>query len=332
MGDVAMTVPVIKNVLQQNPELRITVVSNAFLQPLFENIDRCNFYPAHLKGIHKGIKGIYQLVKELKSLYKFDAIADLHNVLRSSLIKFFFTLSSVKITTLDKGRQQKKELTRKNNKILKPLTSMHERYAEVFRRLGLSIKLNNDNPVFGKQIFPSTLQDIFSTEKKIIGIAPFAQHEEKMYPLSKMKQVVQQLAAQNSTVLLFGGGKNETETLQQWADNIEGVHNMAGKFSFKEELAIISNIHIMVSMDSANMHLASLFGIKVISVWGATHPYAGFNGWAQKSENVVQVDLFCRPCSVFGNKPCYRGDNACMNMISEEMIIAKILEGHTHSS
>ena len=321
-----MTVPVIKNVLQQNPELQITVVSNAFLQPLFQNIERCNFYSAHLKSKHKGIKGIYQLVKELKGLYKFDAIADLHNVLRSSLIKIFFTLSNLTIATLDKGRQQKKELTRKNNKVLEPLTSMHERYADVFRFLGLSIKLNNDKPVFGKQLPPPILHDIFSTEKRIIGIAPFAQHEEKMYPLSKMKKVVQQLATQNNTVLLFGGGKNETEILQQWADDIEGIHNMAGKFSFTEELAIISNIHIMVSMDSANMHLASLFGVKVISVWGATHPYAGFNGWAQKSENIVQVNLYCRPCSVFGNKPCYRGDNACMNMISEEMIISKIFE------
>ena len=319
-----MTVPVIKNILQQNPELQITVVSNAFLQPLFQSIERCNFYPAHLKSNHKGIKGIYQLVKELKNLYKFDAIADLHNVLRSSLIKIFFRLSKVKIATLDKGRQQKKKLTSKNNKVLQPLTSMHERYAEVFRMLGLPIKLNNDKPVFEKQIYPSTLSDIFSTPK-IIGIAPFAQHEEKMYPISKMKQVVQQLAAQNSTILLFGGGKNEIEILQGWADDIKGVHNMAGKFSFKEELAIISNIHIMVSMDSANMHLASLFGVKVISVWGATHPYAGFNGWGQNAENIVQVDLYCRPCSVFGNKPCYRGDNACMNMISEEMIISKVL-------
>ena len=179
MGDVAMTVPVIKNILQQNPELQITVVSNAFLQPLFQSIERCNFYPAHLKSNHKGIKGIYQLVKELKNLYKFDAIADLHNVLRSSLIKIFFRLSKVKIATLDKGRQQKKKLTSKNNKVLQPLTSMHERYAEVFRMLGLSIKLNNDKPVFEKQIYPSTLNDIFSTQKKNNWNSPICTAQRK---------------------------------------------------------------------------------------------------------------------------------------------------------
>ncbi len=326
MGDVAMTVPVIKNVLQQNTQLQITVVSNAFLQPLFQNIEGCNFYPVHLKAQHQGIKGIFRLCKELKAAYKFDAIADLHNVLRSSLIKFFFKFNSVKIATLDKGRQQKKELTRKDNKILKPLTPMHERYAEVFRELGVEIKLNAETPVFKKQQLPEIIENIFYTKIKIIGIAPFAQHDEKMYPLTKMKFVVEKLAAKNYTVLLFGGGVKEVDILQQWANEISGVHNMAGRFSFKEELSIISNLNLMVSMDSANMHLASLFGVKVISIWGATHPYAGFNGWAQEEQNFVQIDLFCRPCSVFGNKPCYRGDNACMNMISEEMIITKITE------
>lgn len=324
MGDVAMTVPVIKNVLQQNPQLQITVVSNAFLKPLFKNIERCIFYPAHLKGRHKGIKGIYQLVKELKALYTFTAIADLHNVLRSSLIKIFYTFNAVKIATLDKGRQQKAALTQKENKVLVPLTPMHERYAAVFRSLGVAVKLDHRQPVFEKQPIPQILQTIFSTGKKIIGIAPFAQHEEKMYPLAKMKNLVQKLAAENNTLLLFGGGKKETDLLDQWADEMEGVHTMAGKFSFQEELNIISNINLMVSMDSANMHLASLFGVKVISIWGATHPYAGFNGWGQQEQNIVQTDLYCRPCSVFGNKPCYRGDHACMNMISEEMIITKI--------
>ena len=81
----------------------------------------------------------------------------------------------------------------------------------------------------------------------------------------------------------------------------------------------------LISMDSANMHLASLFGVPVISVWGATHPFAGFYGWAQPADNAVQIDLYCRPCSVFGNKPCYRGDHACMQQLPEEKIMEKVM-------
>jgi ADP-heptose:LPS heptosyltransferase len=325
MGDVAMTVPVIKNVLQQNPLVQITVVSNAFFQPLFQGIERCNFYAAHLKKQHKGVSGIYRLYKELKKNYHFDAIADLHSVLRSSILKLFFSFTGYSIASIDKGRREKKGLTRKENKVFAPLTSTHERYADVFRNIGLEVFLKNDPPVFKKQSLPVTVQNIFAAGKKIIGMAPFAQYAEKMYPLQKMKAVMQELAKGNNTILLFGGGKNEAIILQQWADEIKGVNNLAGKFSFTEELAIISNIDLMVSMDSANMHLASLFGVPVVSIWGATHWYAGFNGWAQQNKNMVQVDLYCRPCSVFGNKPCYRGDNACMNRITEQMVIEKIV-------
>lgn len=324
MGDVAMTVPVIKNALQQNPLLQITVVSNAFLQPLFQNIERCHFHPAYLKAQHKGVAGIYQLYKELKSVSTFTAIADLHSVLRSSLLKIFFSFNGYRIATIDKGRKEKKELTRKDNKIFTPLTTTHERYAAVFRKIGLSVVLKNEEAVSGKQTIPSAMQNIFASGKRIIGIAPFAQYQEKMYPLEKMKEVVQKLAAENNTILLFGGGENEKNILKQWADEIAGVNNVAGKFSFEEELAIISNINEMISMDSANMHLASIFGVPVISIWGATHWYAGFNGWAQQEKNIVQTELYCRPCSVFGNKPCYRGDHACMHMITPEMIAEKI--------
>ena len=86
----------------------------------------------------------------------------------------------------------------------------------------------------------------------------------------------------------------------------------------------MSYIDVMVSMDSANMHLASLVGTTVVSVWGATHPYAGFMGWNQKEENAVQVTLPCRPCSIFGNKPCRRGDYACLRQIEPSDIIQKI--------
>jgi len=327
MGDVAMTVPVIKNVLQQNPQLQITVVSNAFLQPLFKNIDRCNFYGANLKAQHKGVAGMYGLYKELKAIGKFDALADLHGVLRTTILKTFFSFHNLSIATINKGREEKKELTQKNNKKLRPLKPMHQRYADVFRQLGVQVKLNNYAPFAAKQNRSVTIKDVFNTSNKVIGIAPFAQYKEKMYPIQKMKIVVQQLAKQNNTILLFGGAKNESIILEQWAKEFENVHNTAGVFSFEEELAIISNLNVMVSMDSANMHLASLFGIPVVSVWGATHPFAGFNGWGQSIKNVVEINtLSCRPCSVFGNKPCFRGDNACMNMITEQSIIEKILD------
>ena len=86
----------------------------------------------------------------------------------------------------------------------------------------------------------------------------------------------------------------------------------------------MSHLQVMISMDSANMHLASLVNTPVVSIWGATHPYAGFMGWNQRYENAAQVELDCRPCSIYGNKPCLRGDYACLKNISPEQIISKV--------
>lgn len=326
MGDVAMTVPVLKNALDQNPQLKITVVSNAFFAPLFEGLQRCHFHPAHLKGKHNGAAGMYTLYKELKQATAYDAVADLHSVLRSSLLSTFFKLSGYKTAVIDKGRKEKKALTQKENKILKQLPTSPERYAGVLRKLGIEVTLNTATAVYKKQTPPLLLQHVIGKEKKLIGIAPFAQHPEKMYPFEKMKIVIKKLAGENNNILLFGGGSDEANTLQQWENEIPSVFNIAGKYSFKEELNFISNLDIMLSMDSANMHLASLYGVPVISIWGATHPYAGFYGWGQDEKNNVSVDLSCRPCSVFGNKPCWRGDHACMQMITEKMIIEKVIQ------
>lgn len=323
MGDVAMTVPVIKNLLNQHPGIRITFVSNAFFKPMFDGIERCEFIGAELKTTNKGIGGIYQLYKTIKNNRRITAIADLHNSLRSRLIRVFYSFSGVKTSVIDKGRNEKKALTRKENKILVQLTPMHERYATVFRQLGIQVALNQDKPILAKQPVPAALLELFTGNRKTIGIAPFAQHTEKMYPVEKMKILVQQLAAQGRQIILFGS-KEEAVLLEQWAKEINHVINIAGKFSFAEELATISQLDVMVSMDSANMHLASLYKVPVVSIWGATHPFAGFYGWAQDTNNIVSIDLYCRPCSVFGNKPCFRGDHACMMSITELMVMEKI--------
>jgi ADP-heptose:LPS heptosyltransferase len=324
MGDVAMTAPVIKNLLQQHPDLHISFVSNAFFAPLFEELERVHFCPADLKGKHKGVAGLYRLFRELKK-NKFDAVIDLHNVLRSQVLRSFFKLTGYKTFIIDKGREEKKALARKEHKVFHQLTSTHQRYADVFRKAGLSVELNTAEPVFTKRGLPVSVKSFFNKDKKVIGVAPFAQHKEKMYSLERTKEVVKLLTA-NNIILLFGGGKYEVDILLEWEKEMANVFSIAGKFSFKEELATISNLDLMLSMDSANMHLASLYKVPVVSIWGATHPFAGFYGWGQDEKNIVQIDLECRPCSVFGNKPCFRGDHACMQWITTDMITQKITD------
>jgi ADP-heptose:LPS heptosyltransferase len=327
LGDVAMTVPVIQLLLKQHPGLQVTIVSNNFVAPLFKDIDCLNFYAADLKGKHKGIKGLYRLYKELKDYSSFDGIADLHNVLRTKVLRAFFSFSRKPIAVIDKGRREKKEMTRKKNKILCPLKTTFQRYADVFGALALPVVLAiQDGIKKSPVVTDSFLQEIKLAGNFIIGLAPFAQYAEKTYPPEKMKEVVKMLLQHpNNRIFLFGGA-NEKNVLDQWESEFERVESLAGKMNFEKELEMISQLDIMISMDSANMHLASLFGIPVVSVWGATHPFAGFYGWGQSLQNAVQIDLYCRPCSVFGNKPGYRGDLLCLHSIFPLTIYNKVME------
>lgn len=324
LGDVAMTVPVITRLLQQHPDLQITFVSNEKFRPLFQEIHGLDFFGITIPGQYEGAFGLYRLFRQLKKKYQIDAVADLHESLRSKILSFYFRLSGIPVRTIDKGRREKKLLTRRRNKQLIQLPTGYQRYAGVFAALGFPLVTGTNQQ--SKKLIPSgAIKNLLGNSvKKTIGIAPFAKHKEKMYPPEKMEKVVGILLGKGYKIIFFGGGAEEIKHLQEWEQRFPGAINTAGKYSFNEELELISHLDIMISMDSANMHLASLFGVPVVSIWGATHPFAGFYGFGQSPENAVQVELYCRPCSVFGNKKCYRGDHACMNLIKEEQIIDRM--------
>ncbi len=323
MGDVAMTVPVIKELLQQHPHLHITYVSRPGFSAFFDGIDRLTFVPADFKSVYKGVTGSYRLFKKLTALGQYSAVANLHNNLRSNIIQALFQFKGVKGRRIDKDRTAKKQLTRFPNKVLKRLTPTTERYAEVFRQLGLPLMLSH-------QLAKSKpgLERLSTFEAKQghwVGIAPFAQHQGKIYPLGRMEQVVQILNQAGIKLFIFGGSPEEKAVAADWKQKYQHVTSMVNRISLLEELELIARLDLMVAMDSAGMHMASMQGVPVVSVWGATHHFAGFLGYGQQESDIVADTIACRPCSVYGNKPCFRDDYACLYSISPESIADKVL-------
>ncbi|MGE8340559.1 MAG: glycosyltransferase family 9 protein [Flavobacterium sp.] len=328
MGDVAMTVPVLRAFVKQYPTVKLTVISRPFFKPFFDGIPNLEFFAFDEKERHKGFPGLLRLFKDVKKL-KIDAFADLHNVLRSKIVSLLFALSGKKRATVDKGREGKKELTRDENKIFRQLPTMFERHAKVFEELGFPLDLSK--PQFPeKAVLSSDVLDIIGNEnQKLIGIAPFAQYDSKVYPLDLMKEVIEKLAEnKNQTILLFGGGKKEIEILDSLAQPFENVINMAGKIKFQQELQLISNLDVMLSMDSGNAHIAAMLGVKVITLWGATHPYAGFLPFNQSLENALTSDRNQYPklpTSVYGNK-IVEGYEDAMRTILPQQVVDKVIE------
>ncbi|HBK82447.1 MAG TPA: ADP-heptose--LPS heptosyltransferase RfaF [Flavobacterium sp.] len=330
MGDVAMIVPVLRAFSVQYPNVKVTVVSRPFFKPFFDSIANVSFFSVDLHKQHKGFIGLIRLFADLKKLHT-THLADLHNVLRSKIIRFLFAVCQIKVAATNKGRAEKKTLTRLQNKNIAPLKSMIQRHAEVFENLGFPLDLKNPEFPNKASLSSETLlklnENLSFFEHKLIGIAPFAQYKTKVYPLDLMQQLINELV-KNSLykIILFGGGKQEIDQLNQLQQNHKNVVVAAGKLSLEEELQLISNLNIMLSMDSANAHIAAMQGINVITLWGATHPFAGFTPFNQPLENCLvsnRNQYPFLPTSVYGNKHV-KGYEIAMRTIEVEKIINRI--------
>lgn len=317
LGDVAMTIPVIYSVAQAYPNNILTVLTQPFFTKIFIN------QPSNVRMIsfdfHNGKTGWKNMISLLRQLesYDFDDIADLHNILRSWIIDLFFCIKRKKVVMVDKMRRKRHSLTC-SHKMIKH-TSMVERYMDVFSKLGMAADITFTS-FFDNRNAPIP----FIPNTRSVGIAPFARYYNKTYPIEQMEQVVKKLSENGIETYLFGGGNREAEILQSWQEKYRHCKSVANIYDIQIELALMNAIGLIVSMDSANQHLASLVGAKVITIWGATTPVCGFNAYGQTEAYSVCLNLDCQPCSIAGGKRCRRNDLACLKAIEPDMIVEMI--------
>ncbi len=328
MGDVAMCVPVLQAFRAQYPTVKITVLTKAFFKPIVEQIPGVSVKLAKVKTEHKGLGGLVNLATTLRKEVDFGAVADLHNVLRTKVLGAVWQLYGINLVKINKGRAEKKALTAAKNKNFKALKTTHQRYAEVFGKLGFTIDLSTKIEKQRLQV-PAVVKKHLDAEKKWIGFAPFAAHKAKMYPLDLSEKIIALLVKNpNYEIILFGGGKKETPELERLAKTHNNVHFFGKNCSFEEELQLVSNLELMLSMDSGNGHLAAMFQVPVITLWGATHPYAGFAPFGQPTENQFLPDSEkypLLPTSIYGNKEVAGYENV-MRDIEPEKVIERIKE------
>ena len=326
MGDVAMSVPVLTNLLREYPELKLTVVTRKFFTPMFASLKQVRVLEADVQGKHKGLIGLWRLANALKK-EDADAVADLHNVLRSKILKILFAFTGIPFRQIDKGRKEKKALTSAKHKVFGPLKTTHERYADVFRNLGYPFKLDTNNIQPARDLSSNVLEIVGDHNMHWLGIAPFAAFVGKMYPLQLMERVIGHFDNTDKyKIILFGGGIREIDQLKRIAVRFKNTLVLADKIKFADELAVISHLDVMLAMDSGNAHLASIYGIPTITVWGVTHPFAGFYPYGQPTANALLSDRNKYPeipTSVYGNK-FPKGYEQALAEIAPETIIRKI--------
>lgn len=319
LGDVAITVPVLNALQNAYPNIKLTVLTKPAFTPLFSHLERVSVISIPLKTEFRGFVGLWKLAQYIKTL-EVDAIADLHNVLRTRILKLL--LPTKLWAVLDKGRRDKKQLIA--GQVLKPLKPTVERYADVFRTIGYKLSLERPSFPPPKQRTTALVKILENLQKPFIGIAPFAAHESKTYPLHKMKSIID-LMSEKHVVFLFGASGDEQQLLEKIAQSKTNIISVAGRFSMDEELTLMSELKVMVAMDSGNAHMAAMMGIPVITLWGVTHPYLGFKPFNQPLKNCLLSDRERYPkipTSVYGNHYPKGYDKAIASIDQQDIIRA----------
>ena len=325
ISNVAAIVPLLDALDRRYPDCRFTVLSRTFLRPLFDSFAHVEFVGADIRRDHSGLRGAYKLFNLCRRT-PFDVVIDLQDAWRTRVIRRLFRLHGTKTVVVDKQRREMRKLVKQGALKYRPLKTIFERYAAAFAQAGFTVDYQFEHLPSAEAERRQRVTDVYGTKTgHWIGIAPFSIAHGKTLPFRKMKNVIRHFDTQPDTqIFLFGAGEMENELLSDWQTIFTNVHAVHTSLRLDEELALMEQLDVMVTMDSGNMHLAALTATPVVSIWGATHPYAGFAGWHQTAASQVGVDFSCRPCTAHGDRRCKYGDYRCLESIPSAKIIERI--------
>lgn len=335
MGDVALIVPVVRSLVAEHKDVEVTIVTRPKFAAFFTGIDRVIVFEADVDHKFKGFFGIRQLFRALILKNNYDVVIDLHDHIRTVILRNLFKIFGKRVIVFDKGRKEKKAFARKENKTTKPLPHTVERYHQAFEKAGFTFKLLKPPYLIPMEESKKLIEAWFVKKglvknEKWIGIAPFAMHKSKIWPIANYPKLIDSiLKKMPAKFFLFGGGDEEIQYFEDLQSLFpEQCVIVAGRLKLPQELTLMHHLDLMVCVDSSNMHLAALSNTPILSIWGGTHPDVGFAPFGQNNEaSILQIsrdELPCRPCSVYGKETSLRGDFACLNWITPEIVAGRI--------
>ena len=328
MGDVALVTPLLTEMKKQYPDAEIIMLTRSAFKSFFTESDNHSVFSPDFNKRHKGVPGLFTLYRDINKPGRIDHVIDLHDVIRSKILRLFFRMSGVPVSVIDKGRGEKRDLI--SGKRKEQLKHTVIKYCDAFAPAGFSLVPSDRQTIMPSATAVNKAAEIISGNTGLnIGVAPYAKHKLKMWPEEYMITLLNLVSAKQKTRFFLFGGKEESLPLKEFENIVQGSVNLAGTLSLEEEIAVMSRLDFMIAMDSSNMHMAALAGTKVISIWGGTDPLGGFGAWMQPDEYSVRIpinELTCRPCTIFGKGECRRGDLACMNWLKPEIVLSKLKE------
>ena len=313
MGDIIYTTPIVRCLKKQLPGAEIHFLTKPPFKYIYDN----NPYLNKLLLLKSTLK---ETITELKA-ERYDYIVDLHNNLRTAIIKLSL---GVKSSTYNK-QPIRKWLSLKLNLKLMPPTHLVEKYMKTVKPLGVENDgLPIDYYVKGghdvKNLVPLTHQNGF------IAFVIGATHFTKRLPNEKIINICLRL---NKPIVLLGGNDVRANG-RQIAQHAPDIYNACGITTLDESVFLVSKADSVIGFDTGLTHIAEALNKPIASIWGGTAPeLLGVQPYKVKNVLVAEIDLPCRPCSKFGLEKCPLGHFKCMNDMPETPIIDFANNNHT---
>ena len=325
IGDAILTLPLIQTLKVNFPQSSIDVLTIPLTAEIF------NHHPAitdviqfDKRGSDQGLKGLWRLRGILRTK-NYDLVIVPHRSIRSSILAW---LSKPTVSIgFDKsaGRWLFKDIVRYNS-------SLHE----IERNLSLlePLQLRYVKPELPR-LYPST-QDVqivdsilrangLNQDWKLIAVAPGTVWNTKRWPAERFAALCKQVASDNIAVILVGGREDEAlcNGIRDSAC-VKNIFTVAGKLSLLQSAELIRRCEVLISNDSAPMHIAVAVGTPVVAIFGATVPEFGFSPRGPRDVVVETKGLKCRPCSIHGGNSCPIKTFECMLSITPEVVVDKL--------
>lgn len=277
MGNVALIVPVIRSLVASHHDIEVTIVTRPGFAPFFAGIERVIVFDADIDHKFKGFFGIRQLFRALVLKKNYDVVIDLHDHVRTVILRNLFKLFGKRVVVFDKGKKDKKAFARKENRTTGPLPDIIERYHAAFEKAGLHFKLLQPPHLLPTEESKKLIAAWFVKKglvknEKWIGLAPFASNKSMIWPVANYPKVIDSVLKKTPVkFFLYGGGDEEIQYFEDLQSLFpEQCVIVAGRLKLPQELTLIHHLDLMVCVGSPNMHLAALSNIPVLSILSGT--------------------------------------------------------------
>jgi ADP-heptose:LPS heptosyltransferase len=305
MGDIIYTTPVVRCLKKQLAGAEVHFLTKPAFKYIYDN----NPYVDKLLLLKPTLA---ETIKDVKA-EGYDYIIDLHNNLRTTIIKL---RTGVKSSTYKKQRVRK-WLSLKFNLNLVPPVHLVERYLKTVAFLGIK---NDEQPIDYYISEDHRLDKLLpaSHQNNYVAFVIGATHFTKRMPNEKIISICSKI---NQPVVLLGGGDVKANG-GEIASKLGHIYNACGTTTLDESVFLVSKATSVLGFDTGLTHIAEAFEKPIASIWGGTAPeLLGVQPYKVKKALVAEIDLPCRPCSKFGLEKCPLGHFKCMIEMPEEIIV-----------